>query len=177
MTVISDLVDALPEPLAEIELRLQLAREAYERGREDGWREGHEAAEHEMAERWDKIAGPIARIDPERTHGDLEVRRWGPDGREHFGDPRPGDRSPAQMIEKARASWAPLGLPPDGLVYISGPAVHWHRPCTSACYAYKPGWYSPERVIEILRTLPGDYRANISELERKAARQERGCAA
>jgi len=156
---------------AETRYRLQFAREAYERGREDGWYEGHEAAEEEMAERWNKIAGPIARIDPERAHGDLEVRRWGPDGREHFGDPRLSDRSPGQMIEQARASWAPLGLPPEGLVYISGPAVHWHRPCGAACYAYKPGWYPPERVIEILKTLPGDYRANITELERKAAYQ------
>lgn len=27
---------------------------------------------------------------------ELELRRWGPGGREHFGDPRPGDRMPLQ---------------------------------------------------------------------------------
>ena len=25
------------------------------------------------------------------SHAELEERRWGPGGREHFGDPRPGD--------------------------------------------------------------------------------------
>ncbi|WP_345433797.1 hypothetical protein [Actinoallomurus vinaceus] len=26
-----------------------------------------------------------------RSHAELEALRWGPGGREHFGDPRPGD--------------------------------------------------------------------------------------
>jgi hypothetical protein len=56
VTSIGNLLAVLPDPLAEIELRRQLAREAYDRGRTDGWHEGHEAAEREMAERWDRIA-------------------------------------------------------------------------------------------------------------------------
>lgn len=46
-----------------------------------------EAAERDRA--WNAAARPIARGGT--THAELERRRWGPRGREHFGDPRPGD--------------------------------------------------------------------------------------
>jgi len=57
-----------------------IARQAYLAGRE--------AAEAEMAERWNEIAraavnGP--------TDTELEQLRYGPGGRAHFADPRPGD--------------------------------------------------------------------------------------
>jgi hypothetical protein len=81
------------------------------------------------------------------------------------------------MIANARASCAPFGLPEPGMVYLAGPVVHRHRSCTAACYAHKPGWYTIERAIAILRTLPGDYTDNIAELERKAAGLERRRAA
>jgi hypothetical protein len=65
---------------AETAYRLQLAREMYQAGRRD--------AEADMAVRWNEIARAA-------THGpsqaDLEAERWGAAGREHFGDPRPGD--------------------------------------------------------------------------------------
>ena len=65
---------------AETAYRLQLAREMYQAG--------YRQAEADMAARWDQIARPV-------THGpaqaDLEAERWGPGGREHYGDPRPGD--------------------------------------------------------------------------------------
>jgi hypothetical protein len=54
-------------------------------GVEEGRR--REAAERDRA--WKRIAKPIARGGT--THAELERRRWGPGGREHFGDPRPGD--------------------------------------------------------------------------------------
>ena len=41
-----------------------------------------------MARRWDQIARPVASGPP---FAEIEERRWGPEGREHFGDPRPGD--------------------------------------------------------------------------------------
>jgi hypothetical protein len=74
--------------LAEVEerYRRQLGREMYQAGRRD--------AEAEMAERWNRIAGPVSRA---RDAGgieeieEIEERRWGPGGRAHFGDPRPGD--------------------------------------------------------------------------------------
>jgi hypothetical protein len=65
---------------AESRYRLQLAREMYAAGRRD--------AQAEMAEAWRRVAAPV-------VHGisaaEMEERRWGPGGRAHFGDPRPGD--------------------------------------------------------------------------------------
>ena len=69
-------------PLAEAETRYRnrLAREMYERGRRD--------AEAEHAEGWRRIAAPVA---DGRSFAEIEERRWGPGGREHLADPRPGD--------------------------------------------------------------------------------------
>ena len=64
------------------------------------WREGYrigfagvdEGRRVDSAERdasWHAIAAPIARGG--LLHAELERRHWGPGGREHFGDPRPGD--------------------------------------------------------------------------------------
>ena len=65
---------------AETAYRHQLAREMYQAGRRD--------AEADMARRWAQIARPAAHG---ISHADLEQRRWGPGGRAHFADPRPGD--------------------------------------------------------------------------------------
>ena len=65
---------------AETAYRHQLAREMYQAGRRD--------AETEMARRWEQIARPAAYG---ISHAQLEERRWGPGGRAHFADPRPGD--------------------------------------------------------------------------------------
>ena len=66
---------------AETAYRGQLAREMYELGREH--------AEAEMAQAWARAADPVAHGGP--AFAELEERRWGPGGREHFADPRPGD--------------------------------------------------------------------------------------
>ena len=66
---------------AEAAYRLQLGREMYEAGRRD--------AEAEMAQAWAEAADPVAHGGP--AFADLEECRWGPGGREHFADPRPGD--------------------------------------------------------------------------------------
>jgi hypothetical protein len=75
-----DAIEAAELAEAETAYRLQLAREMYQAGRRD--------AEADMAARWAQIARPAA-------HGisraELEERRWGPGGRAHFADPRPGD--------------------------------------------------------------------------------------
>jgi hypothetical protein len=76
----AEAIDAAELAGAESRYRSQLAREMYTRGRRD--------AEAEQADAWQRIAAPV-------IHGtdvaELEERRWGPGGREHFGDPRPGD--------------------------------------------------------------------------------------
>jgi len=63
--------------------------EGYRLGRERGWREGYEQAAADLGRDWQAFTRPTAqRLAAE--HG-LMLRRWGPGGREHFGDPRPGD--------------------------------------------------------------------------------------
>lgn len=97
--LLAGLVDALPDPASEVKLRRQLAREAYERGQIDGWRQGYERAEADMARSWRALAESIARGGI--TNSELEERRWGPGGREHFGDPRPGDHFPRKADSAA----------------------------------------------------------------------------
>ena len=65
---------------AETAYQLQLGREMYAAG--------YAAAEADMAARWDRIARTTS---PGPSHAELEEKRWGPGGRAHFGDPRPGD--------------------------------------------------------------------------------------
>ncbi len=65
---------------AETAYRRQVGREMYEAGRR--------SAEADMAARWDEIARAAIRGP---SHAELEERRWGPGGRAHFADPRPGD--------------------------------------------------------------------------------------
>jgi hypothetical protein len=65
---------------AETRYRQQLAREMYQAG--------YAAAEADMDRRWHAIAH--AAVHGPR-HAELEERRWGPGGRAHFADPRPGD--------------------------------------------------------------------------------------
>ena len=66
---------------AETAYRCQLGREMYEAGRQD--------AEAEMAQAWAQAADPMAHGGP--AFAELEERRYGPGGREHFADPRPDD--------------------------------------------------------------------------------------
>ncbi|MGH3254823.1 MAG: hypothetical protein ACRDOU_05335 [Streptosporangiaceae bacterium] len=65
---------------AETRYRWQVGRDMYELGRR--------AAEAEQAEAWRRLAAPVAHG---IAYAELEERRWGPGGREHFADPRPGD--------------------------------------------------------------------------------------
>jgi hypothetical protein len=97
--VIALMLTVLRDPLAEIELRRQLGREAYECGRADGWREGYERGARILETEWRSIVAPILADRPD--HAELDRRRWGPGGREHFGDRRPGDRFPRSKLEAA----------------------------------------------------------------------------
>ena len=77
---------------AETAYRSQIARESFEAGAQYGYKRGVEAARGELsaghAAWW---RGHGQRLIDEPSHAELEERRWGPGGREHFGDPRPGD--------------------------------------------------------------------------------------
>jgi hypothetical protein len=66
---------------AETRYRNQLAREMYQIGRERALAEGYALA----------IADVKAHQHGIVRDAELEVARWGPGGRAHFGDPRPGD--------------------------------------------------------------------------------------
>ena len=72
----------------ETAYRNQLARQMYEAGRRDGYEAGRRDTEADMARCWAEAARSVTRG---VSHAELEQRRWGPGGRAHFADPRPGD--------------------------------------------------------------------------------------
>jgi hypothetical protein len=80
---------------AETRYRLQLAREMYQAGHRAGFESGYRQANADEAAAWAKVARPVAHG---MSHAELEDRRWGPGGRAHFADPRPGD-FPGRGIE------------------------------------------------------------------------------
>ena len=73
---------------AETACRHRLAREMYQAGQRAGFQAGYRQADADEAARWAQIARPVARG---ISHAELEERRWGPGGRAHFADRRPGD--------------------------------------------------------------------------------------
>ena len=75
----AEAIEAAELAEAEIRYRNQVGRLMYEAGRRE--------AEAEMADRWSRITAVVRGPDL----GEIEARRWGPGGREHFADPRPGD--------------------------------------------------------------------------------------
>jgi hypothetical protein len=83
-----DAIEAAELVEAETAYRLQTARESFA--------DGYAAAEADMAARWDRIARTTA---PRPSHAELEEKRWGPGGRAHFADPRPGDYSSRLALE------------------------------------------------------------------------------
>lgn len=61
-------------------------RDTWQQRIAQAWRDGRAAAEQ------DAVTESLARIWPDPGHvTDLERARWGPGGRAHFADPRPGD--------------------------------------------------------------------------------------
>jgi hypothetical protein len=83
-----DAIEAAELAEAETAYRRQLAREMYLAGQRAGFQAGYRQAEADEAARWAEIARPVARG---ISHAELEQRRWGPGGRAHFADRRPGD--------------------------------------------------------------------------------------
>ena len=76
-----DVIEVAELAEAETRYRNQLASEMYARGHECGLAEGYALAIGDFKAAQQGIV----------RDADLEVRRYGPGGREHFADPRPGD--------------------------------------------------------------------------------------
>jgi len=87
--VIADVLAVSDQRELQLELRLQAWREGWLAGHEVGDQGGYARAIKDMERRWHEVADPVARGGP--SFAELERRRWGPGGRKHFGDPRPGD--------------------------------------------------------------------------------------
>jgi hypothetical protein len=83
-----DAIEAAELAEAETAYRNQLARQMYQAGQRAGFQAGYRQADADEAARWAEVARPVARG---IGHAELEARRWGPGGRAHFADPRPGD--------------------------------------------------------------------------------------
>jgi hypothetical protein len=67
-------------------LALSDERDTWLRRVRQAWAEGYQAALD------DAVVSSLARIWPPPGHvPEIELARWGPGGREHFGRPRPGD--------------------------------------------------------------------------------------
>jgi len=77
----AEVIEAAELAEAEIRYRNQLAREMYAAGRRDAEARGYVRA----------IADVKAAQHGLVRDAEIEARRWGPGGREHFADPRPGD--------------------------------------------------------------------------------------
>lgn len=84
---------------------------------------------------------------------ELDARRWSlrrdRRGRESFGQPHHDDYV------------APTPRTPRP--WLGGPPAHRHE-CSAACWAIKPGFYSPAAAADILEQLPGDYADEIARL-------------
>jgi hypothetical protein len=102
---------ALIDPAAEAAYRRQLGAEAWRDGWRRGYRHGYERGARLREAEWPAAVASVTACGP--SLAELERRRWGPGGREHYGDPRPGDLGPGEAGRRAAASWAPYGLPAD----------------------------------------------------------------
>jgi hypothetical protein len=67
---------------------LDAERAAYMLGAADGYRQGYERGARLLEAAWPAVVAPLAGP----SLAELELLRWGPGGREHFGDPRTADR-------------------------------------------------------------------------------------
>ena len=76
---------------AETRYRLQLARESFQAGLAVGAARAREALLAEQAEAQRVAAAALRSVLLSPPYAELEQHRWGPGGRAHFADPRPGD--------------------------------------------------------------------------------------
>lgn len=74
---------------------IERERIAWEQGYRTGYPAGHDVgygkAHGEMERAWSAVAQYVRGYASVPAFAELEVRRWGPGGRAHASDPRPGD--------------------------------------------------------------------------------------
>jgi hypothetical protein len=97
MAQIDPVADAIAEADhadAETRYRNQLGREMFELGWQAGFAARQAAAEAARQAAWEppdpELVDQMQRLARD-AHARIEEARWGPGGREHFADPRPGD--------------------------------------------------------------------------------------
>ena len=76
---------------AETRYRLTVSRESFQTGLALGAARAREAVWQEQAAADRALAADLMPVLMSASHAELEQRRWGPGGRAHFADPRPGD--------------------------------------------------------------------------------------
>ena len=86
---LAEVLALVPDWTAEMAFWRRLCAEARTEGYEAGFRDGYERGARLLEAGWPAIVAPVLPNRPD--HAELEARRWGPGGREHFGDRRPGD--------------------------------------------------------------------------------------
>jgi hypothetical protein len=80
-------LDLVPDWVREWAYRRVLCSEAWRRGARWGWDAGRRALLEEQAEEQRRAFAPVNLA----LGGPDQDEQWGPGGRGHFGDPRPGD--------------------------------------------------------------------------------------
>lgn len=135
-------------------------RAVYDRRLLNNWRSGYAAAELAHADDYERgyydgvMSLKLAQHDAHRLT-EIEAGRWSlrgePRTRQSFGKPHRDD-FPGDPHRPAPRPW------------LAGPEVHSRHACTAVCYAYKPGFYSPQDAAAILEQLPGDYADEIARL-------------
>lgn len=86
----AEAIEAAELAAAEIRYRNQLAREMGARGYERGVADGYARAAADVKAMQHGVV----------RDAELEARRWGPGGRAHFADPRPGDFSGRGRVQR-----------------------------------------------------------------------------
>ncbi|HWG01095.1 MAG TPA: hypothetical protein VG164_04510 [Trebonia sp.] len=79
---------------------LDAERAAYGRGLAEGYKMGYEFGARIREGEWPAVIRPLQAP----TINELEAKRWGPGGREHFADPRSADRPQLRLIRGGGAA-------------------------------------------------------------------------
>jgi hypothetical protein len=86
------LLALIPDHDRELRRWQMHAREAAREAYAAGWRRGYARGARELEAEWPAVVAPLVKGGPD--FAELELRRWGPGGRERFGAPHPNDRFP-----------------------------------------------------------------------------------